>query len=85
MQWDIESQAVVSNTTFGKEKITYAFSTTDGFYCVTVKENKSTIRKLLLAADGSMESYKKLGVINQPILNAKHLTITVSVNVFVYY
>uniref|UniRef100_A0AC35G2M5 Uncharacterized protein n=1 Tax=Panagrolaimus sp. PS1159 TaxID=55785 RepID=A0AC35G2M5_9BILA len=60
-----------------KDKIDYAYTTTDGFYCVSVKEKKATIiRKLILTPEGNVDSFLKVGEIPQAITNPKHLAIT---------
>uniref|UniRef100_A0A914PT19 Uncharacterized protein n=1 Tax=Panagrolaimus davidi TaxID=227884 RepID=A0A914PT19_9BILA len=77
LQWDVEKQFLMSNYNFSKDKIDYAYTTTDGFYCVSVKEKKATIiRKLILTPEGNVDSFLKVGEIPQAITNPKHLAIT---------
>lgn len=72
----------MSNYNFSKDKIDYAYTTTDGFYCVSVKEKKATIiRKLILTPEGNVDSFLKIGEIPQAITNPKHLAITVGFQV----
>ena len=78
LRWDVERQTIKTNTNFSKDRINYAFAASNGFYCVSIKDDKTFVRKLVLTPEGNVESYSKIGLINQAIFNPKHITITVS-------